>query len=355
MKARKVFVWQWGKRGAGPRIAVDLANGLAALPRTSVQLSLSDQAEILHSHHAPANVLTFRTYRSAFGLFCKFLQAPVIITRLFMAILSNRPDIAICAMPGPLDVLMAHALRRAGVPVITIIHDARAHPGDGYPLQMFLQRILIRQSSSLVTFSQHVAKTLSGDASCQGKRILSLSHPPFIGTNAAPPFSHQGKPKLLMFGRLLPYKGLDLLAAALPQVDIPIECRVIGQGPDSPELAELQKINGVQVENRWVPENELSQLIGWADVLLLPYREASQSGVGAMAAAGGRYIVATNVGGLTEQFADNSQAVLCEPEPAAIAEAITSLLKNPPPILPVPDSTLAWQKLGRNILDRYLP
>jgi len=132
--ARKVFVWQWGKRGAGPRIAVDLANGLAALPRTSVQLSLSDQAEILHSHHAPANVLTFRTYRSAFGLFCKFLQAPVIITRLFMAILSNRPDIAICAMPGPLDVLMAHALRRAGVPVITIIHDARAHPGDGYPL-----------------------------------------------------------------------------------------------------------------------------------------------------------------------------------------------------------------------------
>lgn len=351
MAVTSVLVWQWGRRGAGPRIAVDLANALATLPDVSVQLSLSDQAEILHSHHAPKDVLVVRTYQSALGLAARFLQAPFIITRLFLTLLRNRPDVAICAMPAPLDVLMAHALRRAGVKVVTIVHDARAHPGDGYPLQMALQKALIGQSSLLVTFSQHVADVLSGDTICRRKPMLSLSHPPFIGTDAPPPFTHGGRPRLLMFGRLLPYKGLDLLADALSQLEKPVECRIIGKGPRSPELGRLASLAGVTVENRWVPEDELARLIAWADVLLLPYREASQSGVGAMAAAGGRYVIATRVGGLTEQFSENSQALLCDPNGPCIAAAITQLLAEPPPIAPIPDSTGAWQELGRHILN----
>lgn len=351
MAVKTVLVWQWGKRGAGPRIAVDLANGLASLPDVCVRLSLSEEAEILHSHHAPQDALVFKTYKSALGLFGRFLQAPLIITQLFLSMLRNRPDVAICAMPAPLDVLMAHALRRAGVKVVTIVHDARAHPGDGYPFQMLLQKALISQSSLLVTFSQHVANVLSGDAICRGKSVLSLSHPPFVGTEAPPPFSHGGKPRLLMFGRLLPYKGLDLLADALPQLEFAIDCRIIGKGPQSPELLRLSAIRDVTVENRWVPEDELSRLIAWADVLLLPYREASQSGVGAMAAAGGRYVVATTVGGLSEQFSANPQAVLCEPDARSIAIAIIQLLNSPPPIAPVPDSAGAWQKLGQKILN----
>ncbi|MDI6653821.1 glycosyltransferase [Gluconobacter japonicus] len=350
MAIKTVLVWQWGKRGAGPRIAVDLANGLTALPDVSVRLCLSEDAEILHSHHAPQDALVFKTYRSAFGLLGRFLQAPLIISKLFLSMLQDKPDIAICAMPAPLDVLMAHALRRAGVKVVTIVHDARAHPGDGYPLQMFLQKALISQSSFLVTFSKHVATVLSGDTICRGKPVVSFSHPPFVGTEAPPPFSHGGKPRLLMFGRLLPYKGLDLLADALPQLEIAVDCRVIGRGPQSPELLRLSEMKGVIVENRWVPEDELSQLIAWADVLLLPYREASQSGVGAMAVAGGRYVVATNVGGLSEQFSEHSQAMLCEPDPASIARTIAQLLNAPPPVAPVPDSAKAWQNLGQKIL-----
>lgn len=350
MAIKTVLVWQWGKRGAGPRIAVDLANGLTALPDVSVRLCLSEDAEILHSHHAPQDALVFKTYRSAFGLLGRFLQAPLIISKLFLSMLQDKPDIAICAMPAPLDVLMAHALRRAGVKVVTIVHDARAHPGDGYPLQMFLQKALISQSSFLVTFSQHVATVLSGDTVCRGKPVVSLSHPPFVGTEAPPPFSHGGKPRLLMFGRLLPYKGLDLLADALPQLEMRVDCRVIGKGPQSPELLQLSGMRDVIVENRWVPEDELSRLIAWADVLLLPYREASQSGVGAMAVAGGRYVMATNVGGLSEQFSGHAQAMLCEPDSMSIAIAIAQLLNAPPPIAPVPDSAKAWQALGQKIL-----
>ncbi len=82
------------------------------------------------------------------------------------------------------------------------------------------------------------------------------------------------------------------------------ELRVVGSGPESDALAALRSTPGVTVENRWVPDEEVAALIAWADAVVLPYVEASQSGVAPGAIAAGRIVVATRVGGLTEQLSD---------------------------------------------------
>ena len=71
---------------------------------------------------------------------------------------------------------------------------------------------------------------------------------------------------MLCFGRLLAYKGLDLLAEALRLLGSrqDMEVRVVGQGPESTALATLRALPGVTVENRWVPEGEMDAL-GVAD------------------------------------------------------------------------------------------
>ncbi|GEM18094.1 glycosyltransferase family 4 protein [Gluconobacter oxydans] len=348
--AERILVWQWGRRGAGPRIAVDLADGLRRLPGTDVLLCLSDRAEILQSRNAPDAVVKVATYSSIQGLVGRLLTAPGFLHQLGRIVRDFRPDVAICAMPGPLDLLMTHVLRRAGARIVVIVHDAQPHPGDGYPFQAILQRRLIRQADQIVTFSRHVADGLTTGPDAVDCPVVALAHPPFIGEAAAPPFAHEGAPRILMFGRLLPYKGLDLLAEALPHVGRDFECRVVGQGPESPELGRLATLAQVRVENRWVAEDELPRLIAWADIVVLPYREASQSGVGAMAIASGRYVVATRVGGLVEQFSGDTQAVLCAPEPVAIATALENILEAPPPVRPQVDSGQEWENLARDIL-----
>ncbi|WP_408873338.1 glycosyltransferase family 4 protein [Gluconobacter roseus] len=351
MKAvERVLVWQWGRRGAGPRIAVDLADGLKRLPETNVLLCLSDRAEILRSRNAPDAVVKIATYSSLRGLAGRLLSAPGLWKQLTRIVRDFRPDVAICAMPGPLDLLMMHVLRRAGVRIVIIIHDAHPHPGDGYPFQATLQHQLIRHADQIVTFSRHVANILTSGPDAARCPVISLTHPPFIGGAATAPFAHDGAPRILMFGRLLPYKGLDLLAEALPLVGQALECRVVGQGPDSPELRTLSALPHVSVENRWVPEDELPRLVAWANIVVLPYREASQSGVGAMAIASGRYVVATRVGGLIEQFAEDTQAVLCEADPAAVAKALEHVIQDPPPVRPQVDNGQEWEKLAKNIL-----
>jgi glycosyltransferase involved in cell wall biosynthesis len=358
MTGCRVLVWQWGRRGAGPRFAAMLADALRQLPGTEALLSLSTGAEILQAIAPPRCDLPVETYASTAGLIWRLAQAPRIIHRLARKLVTLRPDVAICAMPGPLDLLLLAALRRIGAPVVVMVHDADAHPGDVVPLLMMLQRRLVRRAGVVVALSQHVATRLREQRLVRADRLLVVSHPPFVfGPMPLAPRGHGGPLRLLCFGRLLPYKGLDLLAAAMPQLgtDGAWELRVVGSGPESAELAALRALPGVTVENRWVPEDEIGDLIAWADALVLPYKEASQSGIAPAAIAAGRYVVSTRVGGLVEQLRDEPLATLCEPEAASLAGVLRDLVLALPgdrQTRAAVDPRLAWHDLAQKLLDR---
>jgi glycosyltransferase involved in cell wall biosynthesis len=325
----RVLVWQWGRFGAGPRVAVDFATGLNAVPGTDTVLSLSSAAEILHGKQRPRCELPVPTYATVAGYLGRLARAPVFVPWLARQIEVMKPAVALCAMPGPLDLLMLAALRRVEVPCAIVVHDADLHPGDGYMLQMTLQNRLVRRADAVVTLSDHVRRGLDAQGLARGKIMLSASLPPYMLPEPAPrPRAHGGKLRLLSFGRLLPYKGLDLLAESLASI-LPrddLEVRVIGQGPESAALDALRRLPGVSVENRWVPEEEVGHLLSWADALVLSHREASQSGVAAAAVAAGRWVVATRVGGLVEQLQGASNAYLCDPAPDSLAVALRCLL-----------------------------
>lgn len=324
----RVLVWQWGRRGAGPLVAAVMARELAAVAGVETCVSLSTGAELLQAPGAPTNELPVPTYAGLAGFAGRLLCAPWFVRALARRIEAARVDVALCAMPAPLDLLMATALRRAGVPYAVVVHDAQLHPGDVFPLQIRLQDRLVRGASALFALSDHVAAQLRHRRLDAGRPLLMASHPPFAFWPPPPRVGAHGGPfRLLSFGRLLPYKGLDLLADAIarlgPRDDLVI--RVVGSGPASPELDRLRALPNVSVENRWVPEAEIGTLLGWADGLVLSHREASQSGVAAAALGARRWVVATRVGGLVEQLQDQDMALLSAPEPGALAQAIASL------------------------------
>ncbi len=329
----RVLVWQWGRRGAGPRFAVELAAALNRCAGVAASLSLSLQSEQMVLTPAPRVDLPVSTYAGLPGFIRRVLTAPFALPGLIARVRALAPDVAICAMPGPLDLLMAAALRLARVPFWVILHDAAAHPGDGSAAQMRLQAWLAASATGWIALSDHVADQLRAQGRLGGRRLVVASHPPFaFGPPPPPPRHHGGALRLLFFGRLLPYKGLDLFAAALRRLgpDAAIEVRVAGFGPESADLAALRAMPRVSVDNRWIPEDELAACLAWADALVLSHREASQSGVAAAAIAARRWVVATAVGGLVEQLRDEPLARLCEPNPDALAAAIAGLISDPP-------------------------
>jgi glycosyltransferase involved in cell wall biosynthesis len=247
---------------------------------------------------------------------------------------------------------MAGTLRLLRVPFIVLVHDADDHPGDGLPMQMRLQQALCRRAAAIGVLSTHVGERLKtqGLAGTPSRPLICLYLPPI--DFAMPPTRPRpdGGMRLLMFGRLLPYKGLDLLNEALVLLGPKpgLEVRVVGSGPESPALDELRALPNVAVEKRWVPEDEVGTLLAWSDALVLPYREASQSGIAAAALAAGRRVLATNVGGLAEQLALQPLALLCEPDARSLAAGLQRLFdaSQEQSDRPIMDSSVAWQEMA---------
>lgn len=351
----RVLVWQWGRRGAGPRYAAELVRAFNQVQDVAALLSLSERAELLQTRTPPSCALPVPTYAGWWTFGLRLLSSPVLVPRLVRWLRRERIDIALCAMPAAMDLVMAAALRLAGVPYVVIVHEADLHPGDRFAAQIRLQRWLVFGARALFVLSAHVAERARVLGLVGARKLMTAALPPFhYGCDLPPPGAHGGRLRLLSFGRLLPYKGLDLLADGLaclgPRGDL--EVRVVGSGPESPALDRLRGLPGVSVENRWVDEEEMASVLGWADALVLSHREASQSGVAAAAIAARRWVVATRVGGLPEQLGGEPTAILCDPDPASLADAIAALLaasREPPERDGAADA--AWRRTAQRMVE----
>ncbi len=134
--------------------------------------------------------------------------------------------------------------------------------------------------------------------------------------------------RALMFGRMEAYKGLETLTRALEILadqGRAVAVEVAGTGPELDRLEErLHALPDVTVSNGFVPAARLGERIAAASCILLPYTEASQSGVLAAAFANGRFAIVTAVGGLIDLAEDGVNALLIPAnDPEALAAALT--------------------------------
>ncbi len=144
--------------------------------------------------------------------------------------------------------------------------------------------------------------------------------------------------QVLLFGRIKPYKGTDTLvqAAALMDPAIRARCRIRIVGEPFIDLSPLERAihdadmaNQVQIEPRFVAEQEVDTLLGLADILVFPYREIDASGVLMKSLAAGVPIVATRLGLFAEMLTDEKHGRLIAPDdPAALARALEQLVAS---------------------------
>jgi glycosyltransferase involved in cell wall biosynthesis len=207
------------------------------------------------------------------------------------------------------------------------VHNAESHPGDPRRSAR-VQRsysMLIRNAGLLFVHTESIRD-----------RLIELEHPPapvvVVPHGVSPPRFHPlpATPTLLLFGRVSRYKGVETLLEAMPRVweRVPAaRLTIAGVGPieDRAALADSR----VTVRNEHVAEEDVEGLFAAARCVVLPYLEASQSGVGAQAKQFGRPLVVTDVGGLPDLVADGAGRVVPAGEEGALADALVDVLTTP--------------------------
>ena len=135
---------------------------------------------------------------------------------------------------------------------------------------------------------------------------------------------------LLFFGFIRDYKGLDLLLKAFSDErfrKLPLKLLVAGEFYSDPEpykvlIKTLGLDDFVILSNDFIPDSEVYKYFCAADLVVQPYKHATQSGVTQIAYHFNRPMIITNVGGLAEFVPDGKVGYVVNPDPESIAEAI---------------------------------
>ncbi|MCB2205695.1 glycosyltransferase [bacterium] len=141
---------------------------------------------------------------------------------------------------------------------------------------------------------------------------------------------------LLFFGYVRDYKGLDVILDALPRIleRMKVRLLVVGEFYNNEEkYREQVRRLGVQdyvhFHSDYVPNEEVGMYFSAADLLTLPYKSATQSGIIQIAYNFHRPVIATDVGGLGEVIVDGKTGAIVPPEqPAALAEAVVDFFTH---------------------------
>ena len=140
----------------------------------------------------------------------------------------------------------------------------------------------------------------------------------------------EGKKYMLFFGLVRAYKGLDLLldAFGLVKDQLPdLQLIIAGEFYEEEEkyrsqIASLGLNERVIIRNEFVPDGDLRKYFGASELIVQPYKTATQSGVTQVAFHFEKPMLVTNVGGLGEIVHDHKMGYACEPTSAAIAADI---------------------------------
>jgi glycosyltransferase involved in cell wall biosynthesis len=226
-------------------------------------------------------------------------------------------------------------------PTVVTVHDMQPHPGDHNTLPGTFRalRAVARRADRVIVHAPHV-EAQGRAAGIAADRVRVLAHGELGSRYVEPgrlplPASPSDRPTVLFFGRAQGYKGLDVLAAAMPEVAAKVPgCRLVVAGA-GPSLDQVFPADGPQPE--WlevlrgrVDDDEVVRVFTEASVVALPYREASQSGVAALAAGFGRPVVASAVPGLQDIVEPGVTGTLVEPDSvSALTDELVSMLTRP--------------------------
>lgn len=254
------------------------------------------------------------------------------VMKVLRIVKAFKPDVIHIQHGHPWLNLALPLLRR--YPLVFTIHDPRFHPGDKESQRM-PQRIIdfgFRQAKQVIVHTTQTAQIVIDELKINREIVHIVPHIQ-LGDDTAQQEVQEDKYMVLFFGRIWEYKGLEYLIKAEPFITAQVpEAKFViaGRGEDfTPYQNMMVHPEKFVVYNEYISDDKRAELFRQASMIVLPYIEASQSGVIPVAYTFEKPVIATDVGGLPEQVENGRTGFLIPPrDEKALAEKIVCLLQD---------------------------
>ena len=287
----------------------------------------------------------------------------------FLDVLAFRPDIVHChECPEYFTAGLMELLRLTSLPRVLTVHDAIPHSEGGSGTNSTEERLRNRMRAAATHITVHGQSCISdfrkaspgyvGEITSSMHGVLMVPR-----TDTAAVQSIQGR--ILFFGRMWAYKGLDVF---LDAIDLLAKRRVrhhavvAGRGPEMVRLTtRMAAMPTIETIDAYISAADTSTLFQSAEVVALPYKDATQSGVLASAFGNHRPVVASATGGIPDVVTDGINGLLVPPGDAtALADALERVLTTRSLAASLTDGaretaqgSLNWDHIADNLFTSY--
>jgi len=255
--------------------------------------------------------------------------------RLYRSLRSFAPDLVHGQEGNPYALAPMLLGLSKRTPFVYTIHDPTPHSGEDLKVRArdgVLLDYIRRRADRLIVHGDKARVEMEGLFPAKRGRIDVIPHGVLGDPTGAEIAPEQGS--FLFFGRIEAYKGLGVLLAATRRLldeGLAFHVTIAGHGGDlemhRPTIAALPCVT---LDERFIPGDQLSGLLRRHSAIVMPYLDATQSGVLAHAFGAGRPVVATAIGGLPEVIQHGENGLLAPPNDVeAFANAMRRFLVEP--------------------------
>lgn len=248
--------------------------------------------------------------------------APFFVICLYLLIGKSRKKNKPCIfIPGfhPYNLIIICIGRLLGLETINTVHDYVTHVGEKNTLLEFVQKKCLMLSNRVVFLTEaEMKKALNNGFS--PKQYFVLPHP-LPDVNSIHKLDYDLVLKVLFLGRFREYKGINLIYECSQKLE-DIHFTLAGQGPLPAHWKHSSK--NLKIINAWLNESYMKELVLSHHLLVLPYIDASQSGVLCMGLSYEIPMIVSKIEGLKEQLGDTG-ALWIETNTASLISAIMKI------------------------------
>ena len=333
----KILICYLGRRGGPPLFSIEMAKALkdkGAMVSAIVSAHVENLDQWQNLGLQKLNIIN--TFGSSFDFIVKSVSVYIIgFRRTVGDIYIDKYDLIYIPMTHP----WVHFVLKyfPGIRVLFTIHDPVPHDTSGI-LGHWYDRWLARRCSDIAILSKAFLQIAEKRFGKGPDKIHVIPHGPFskyidaIPENSATIYSERTV-NFVFFGRFCKYKGLKILAKAykiVKQINSNISLTVVGSGNFKLYEKDFRGLKDLRVINRWIPNGEVGKyFIGSNVVVVLPYTNASQSGVIPIALDAGAIVIASRIGGIPEQIRDGKTGFLCHPgDVSDLARVMNQVAQN---------------------------
>lgn len=216
--------------------------------------------------------------------------------------------------------------------IIQTIHDPFPHSGNNSWQKRFFRTLCYFFVDWFVVLNQNQYNDFCKKNKISFERVLLNRLGSYDVITAYVKHKKPNMPlnNILFFGGISQYKGVEYLCKAIVKVhdSYPnVSLTIAGGGNFNFDITHYEKLDYVDIKNRYIELDELANLIQDSIYTVCPYTDATQSGVIMTSFSLGKPVVATEVGGLPEMLGYGKYGKLCQPKNVdSLAESLLKLL-----------------------------